>query len=60
MRHFKEPIPLQTTAINEVSTILGGADHVAEEVASVIFFLCSQAASYVTGKEIQINGGQHC
>jgi NAD(P)-dependent dehydrogenase (short-subunit alcohol dehydrogenase family) len=31
----------------------------ADEVAKVIFFLCSEAASYVTGEEIQINGGQH-
>jgi len=30
-----------------------------EEVADVVFFLCSKAASYVTGEEIQINGGQH-
>ncbi len=30
-----------------------------DEVAKVIFFLCSQGASYVTGEEIQINGGQH-
>jgi len=30
-----------------------------DEVAKVIFFLCSEAASYVTGEEIQINGGQH-
>lgn len=30
-----------------------------EEVAKVIFFLCSDAASYVTGEEIRINGGQH-
>lgn len=30
-----------------------------DEVARVIFFLCSDAASYVTGEEIQINGGQH-
>jgi NAD(P)-dependent dehydrogenase (short-subunit alcohol dehydrogenase family) len=30
-----------------------------DEVAQVIFFLCSDAASYVTGEEIQINGGQH-
>jgi len=32
---------------------------VPEEVANVIFFLCSSASSYVTGEEIQINGGQH-
>ena len=30
-----------------------------DEVAKGIFFLCSEAASYVTGEEIQINGGQH-
>jgi NAD(P)-dependent dehydrogenase (short-subunit alcohol dehydrogenase family) len=30
-----------------------------DEVAKVILFLCSDAASYVTGEEIQINGGQH-
>ena len=30
-----------------------------EEVAKVILFLCSDAASYVTGEEIKINGGQH-
>ena len=30
-----------------------------EEVAETIFFLCSSKASYVTGAEIHINGGQH-
>ena len=30
-----------------------------EEVASTIYFLCSPQASYVTGTEIHINGGQH-
>jgi NAD(P)-dependent dehydrogenase (short-subunit alcohol dehydrogenase family) len=30
-----------------------------DEVAKVIFFLCSDAASYVTGEEIKIDGGQH-
>jgi NAD(P)-dependent dehydrogenase (short-subunit alcohol dehydrogenase family) len=29
------------------------------EVASAIFFLCSDAASYVNGAELHINGGQH-
>jgi NAD(P)-dependent dehydrogenase (short-subunit alcohol dehydrogenase family) len=30
-----------------------------EEVAATIYFLCSPQASYVTGAEIHINGGQH-
>jgi len=30
-----------------------------EEVAEVVHFLCSEAASYVNGTEIHINGGQH-
>lgn len=30
-----------------------------EEVADVIYFLCSDAATYVNGTEIEINGGQH-
>lgn len=30
-----------------------------EEVASTIYFLCSPQASYVTGTEVRINGGQH-
>ena len=30
-----------------------------KEVADIIYFLCSGQASYVTGSEIHINGGQH-
>ena len=30
-----------------------------EEVAAVIHFLCSLTSAYVSGEEIQINGGQH-
>lgn len=29
------------------------------EVADTIFFLCSQASSYVNGAEVHVNGGQH-
>ncbi|EAU42314.1 short-chain dehydrogenase [Fulvimarina pelagi HTCC2506] len=29
------------------------------EVADVIYFLCSNQSSYVTGSELHINGGQH-
>jgi NAD(P)-dependent dehydrogenase (short-subunit alcohol dehydrogenase family) len=29
------------------------------EVAETIFFLCSEASSYINGAEIHINGGQH-
>ncbi|MEM8578642.1 MAG: SDR family oxidoreductase [Pseudomonadota bacterium] len=30
-----------------------------DEVADVIYFLCSDQSKYVTGTEIEINGGQH-
>ncbi len=30
-----------------------------EEVASIIYFLCSPQSNYVTGTEIHINGGEH-
>lgn len=35
VRHFKETIPIQTTAMNEVSTILGGADHLEEALVNI-------------------------
>ena len=54
----------------ETSILSSGTDKIVEklpicrtgstdEVADVIFFLCSDASSYVTGTEIEINGGQH-
>jgi NAD(P)-dependent dehydrogenase (short-subunit alcohol dehydrogenase family) len=30
-----------------------------EEVAEAVFFLCSNASSYISGTEIEVNGGQH-
>lgn len=35
VRHFKETIPLQTTAMNEISTVLGGADHLEEAIVNI-------------------------
>ena len=29
------------------------------EVANVIYFLCTDPSSYVTGTEIEVNAGQH-
>jgi len=31
----------------------------AEEVASLVYFLCNSGASYINGSEIHVNGGQH-
>lgn len=35
VRHFKENIPLQTTAMNEVTTILGGADNLEQAIINL-------------------------
>ncbi len=35
VRHFKESIPLQTTAMNEASTVLGGIDHLEEALLNL-------------------------
>lgn len=35
VRHFKETIPLQTTAMDEIATILGGADHLEEAILNL-------------------------
>jgi nitrogenase molybdenum-iron protein NifN len=35
VRHFKETIPLQTTAMDEVATVLGGADHLEEAIVNL-------------------------
>lgn len=35
VRHFREAIPLQTTAMDQVSTILGGYDNLAEAIRTI-------------------------
>jgi len=36
VRHFREAIPLATTAMTEVSTILGGEDNVAQAILTIV------------------------
>ena len=35
VRHFREPIPLQTTAMDQVSTVMGSEDNVVEGLATI-------------------------
>jgi nitrogenase molybdenum-iron protein NifN len=60
VRHFKESIPLQTTAMNEVSTILGGADHVEEALLNLknrvkpkLIGLCTTALVETRGEDFE-------
>ena len=74
MAHDFGPLGVRVNAIapGEVETAIlsPGTDKLAEtiplrrlgkpqEVASTIFFLCSDASSYISGTEIEVNGGQH-
>ncbi|MFO1127271.1 MAG: nitrogenase iron-molybdenum cofactor biosynthesis protein NifN [Rhodospirillales bacterium] len=59
VRHFREAIPLQTTAMNEISTILGGADHVEGAIGNLfarakpqIIGLCSTALTETRGEDM--------
>ncbi|MFO1154090.1 MAG: nitrogenase iron-molybdenum cofactor biosynthesis protein NifN [Rhodospirillales bacterium] len=59
VRHFREAIPLQTTAMNEISTILGGVDHVEEAIGNLfararpqIIGLCSTALTETRGEDM--------
>jgi nitrogenase molybdenum-iron protein alpha/beta subunit len=56
VRHFRETIPLQTTAMSELTTILGGADNVEEAIANIsdrakprIIGICSTALTETVG-----------
>jgi len=58
VRHFKETIPFQTTAMNEVSTILGGADHLEEALLNLksrmkprFIGVCSTALTETRGED---------
>ncbi len=74
MAHDFGPLGVRVNAIapGEIETAIlsPGTDKLAEqlpmrrlgqpeEVANTIFFLCSDQSSYITGTEIEVNGGQH-
>jgi nitrogenase molybdenum-iron protein alpha/beta subunit len=59
VRHFKEAIPLQTTAMNEATTIMGGYDNVAKALLNIrqrnhpdIIALCSTGLTETKGDDV--------
>lgn len=60
VRHFREAIPLQTTAMNELTTILGGADNVEQAILNIrdranprVIGICSTALTETRGEDMQ-------
>ncbi|MEO7144617.1 MAG: SDR family oxidoreductase, partial [Bryobacteraceae bacterium] len=55
--HFHEVFTTRETLNNMVAQTPAGRLGTNEEIADVIVFLCSEAARYVYGQTIEINGG---
>ncbi len=60
VRHFKEAIPLQTTAMNEVTTILGGYDNIEAALLNIrkraaprIIAICSTGLTETKGDDVE-------
>lgn len=60
VRHFREAIPLQTTAMSEVSTILGGDENIISAILKIyerskpdIIGLCSTGLTETKGDDIE-------
>ena len=58
-RHFKESIPIQTTAMSEVTTILGGGDNIQGAILKIlekgtpnVIGLCSTGLTETKGEDI--------
>ncbi len=59
VRHFREAIPLQTTAMSEVATVLGGLDNVEQAVINIatrtkpeLIAICSTGVTEVKGDDV--------
>src|SRR5271165_7020795 len=59
VRHFREAIPLQTTAMSEVATVLGGLENVEQAVINIatrakpeIIAICSTGVTEVKGDDV--------
>ncbi|MGO9392480.1 nitrogenase iron-molybdenum cofactor biosynthesis protein NifN [Rhodoblastus sp.] len=59
VRHFKEAIPLQTTAMSEVATVLGGYENVEQAVLNIIkrtkpeiIGICSTGVTETKGDDV--------
>ncbi len=59
VRHFRESIPLQTTAMSEVATVLGGFDNVEAAIVNIakrtkpeIIGICSTGVTEVKGDDV--------
>jgi nitrogenase molybdenum-iron protein NifN len=59
VRHFKEAIPLQTTAMNETTTILGGYDNIDKALLNIrqraqpaIIAICSTGLTETRGDDV--------
>jgi nitrogenase molybdenum-iron protein NifN len=60
VRHFKEAIPLQTTAMSEVATVLGGLENVEQAIVNIynrakpeIIGICSTGVTETKGDDVE-------
>jgi nitrogenase molybdenum-iron protein NifN len=60
VRHFREAIPLQTTAMSEVATVLGGLENVEQAIVNIagrakpeIIGICSTGVTEIKGDDIE-------
>ena len=60
VRHFREAIPLQTTAMSEVATVLGGLENIEQAVLNIakrakpeIIGICSTGVTETKGDDVE-------